>query len=311
MPNKDDYTTQLNKINGNSGSGLDFFWSDYGAVNYNNVIPDYEIINPLEVSWGPVYSNRSQPLVSSVFYASSMPYALLTVNIVTSGNNATLTIDGMQNVVGNCKYSAYGSYKFFTIAADGTDVSPEFYTNDTRVVNENTFWSYWAFPNHYVNTNTFDALMGWLADEFRNITLIVDGETWITGGIPPIVYNWQSVPSISGKNGISLLSIIKNSAINSGDAVSGASADAFDRLEETTKISTLIQGITEETPIIYSDDVNYMSITPTANNTCTLKFYLHGSVIYTLTDVSINAYLSFLIDETNGIMKPSIIYEDS
>lgn len=127
----------------------------------------------------------------------------------------------------------------------------------------------------------------------------------------PIVYNWQSVPSISGKNGISLLSIIKNSAINSGDAVSGASADAFDRLEETTKISTLIQGITEETPIIYSDDVNYMSITPTANNTCTLKFYLHGSVIYTLTDVSINAYLSFLIDETNGIMKPSIIYEDS
>ena len=108
-----------------------------------------------------------------------------------------------------------------------------------------------------------------------------------------------------------MLSIIKSSAINSGDAVSGATADAFDRLEETTKISTLIQGISEETPIIYSDDVNYMSITPTANNTCTLKFYLHGSVIYTLTDVSINAYLSFLIDETNGIMKPSIIYEDS
>ena len=124
-------------------------------------------------------------------------------------------------------------------------------------------------------------------------------------------YNWQSVPSISGKNGISLLSIIKSSAINSGDAVTGASADAFDRLEESTKISALIQGISEETPIIYSDDVNYMSITPTANNTCTLKFYLHGNVIYTLTDVNINAYLSFLIDEANGIMKPSIIYEDS
>lgn len=139
----------------------------------------------------------------------------------------------------------------------------------------------------------------------------LDYYNWIKGIPLPIIYQWQSVPSVSGKNGISLLSIIKSSAINSGDPVSGASADAFDRLEETTKISTLIQGITEETPIIYSDDVNYMSITPTANNTCTLKFYLHGSVIYTLTDVSINAYLSFLIDETNGIMKPSIIYEDS
>ncbi len=162
------------------------------------------------------------------------------------------------------------------------------------------------------NNNTYNAF-GYAQN--ANLTILIYLPSSVTNILindnPLVTYNWQSVPSISGKNGISLLSIIKSSAINSGDAVSGASADVFDRLEESTKISTLIQGISEETPIIYSDDVNYMSITPTANNTCTLKFYLHGNVIYTLTDVSINAYLSFLIDETNGIMKPSIIYEDS
>lgn len=194
------------------------------------------------------------------------------------------------------------------------------------IFRENTSISWYANGSH--TNNTYDNDNGYFClnrdstlanrqivdiTHIDNLPVFRDRQEWLdyvqTPYTPP--YTWQSVPSISGKNGISLLSIIKNSAINSGDAVSGASADAFDRLEETTKISTLIQGITEETPIIYSDDVNYMSITPTANNTCTLKFYLHGSVIYTLTDVSINAYLSFLIDETNGIMKPSIIYEDS
>ena len=164
-----------------------------------------------------------------------------------------------------------------------------------------------------VNMETETALLG---IKFNNglFNILVDAVFYddALNYLNPLpTYTWQSVPSVSGKNGISLLSIIKSSAINSGDAVTGASADAFDRLEESTKISALIQGISEETPIIYSDDVNYMSITPTANNTCTLKFYLHGNVIYTLTDVNINAYLSFLIDEANGIMKPSIIYEDS
>lgn len=131
---------------------------------------------------------------------------------------------------------------------------------------------------------------------------------WLIQAIP-ITYQWQSVPSISGKNGILQLSQIKSAELNGGDPVSGASGSVIERLIEQTKLSTLAQGLSEETPVVYSDDVNYMSLTPTANSTCTLKFYLDGNVIYSLTGVSLNAYLQLLKDETNEVMKPSIIYK--
>lgn len=132
---------------------------------------------------------------------------------------------------------------------------------------------------------------------------------YLLGNVPPIVYTWQSVPSISGKNGISLLSIIKSSAINGGDAVSGASADAFDSLESTSKLSTLASGKTEETPVIYSDDENYLAIKNNGDNTCDLRFYLEGQSLLKIQNASQNAYLSILEDDTNQVVKPSIIYK--
>ena len=131
---------------------------------------------------------------------------------------------------------------------------------------------------------------------------------WLIQAIP-ITYQWQSVSSISGKNGILLLSTIKSDAINSGDPVSGASASAFDSLESTSKLSTLANGKTEETPIVYSDDENYMAIKDNGDNTCDLRFYLEGQSLLKIQNASQNAYLSMLEDDTNQVVKPSIIYK--
>lgn len=63
---------------------------------------------------------------------------------------------------------------------------------------------------------------------------------YLAGNIPPIVYNWQSVPSISGKNGILSLAQIKEEYINDGESVSGASADHFTNLSTENRVDVLI-----------------------------------------------------------------------
>ena len=121
---------------------------------------------------------------------------------------------------------------------------------------------------------------------------------------PP--YNWQPVQSISGKLGTFTLSQI--GTINSGNPVSNATIDDIAEIESTTELSTLAEGCDVETPIIYSDRFNYISIKDNGDDTCNLKFYYRGSPIYSLMEISQNAYLSMLIDSENEVLKPSIIY---
>lgn len=67
----------------------------------------------------------------------------------------------------------------------------------------------------------------------------------------------------------------------------------------------------QEIPVIYTDKVNYMSIQSYGSDKCNLRFYLNGNCIYTLSQISTNAYLSMLVDEEQEVAKPSIIYESS
>lgn len=53
---------------------------------------------------------------------------------------------------------------------------------------------------------------------------------------PPIVYNWQSVPSISGKNGILSLPVLVSI---DGEPVSSGSASDFSVLPSSAKVRTL------------------------------------------------------------------------
>lgn len=298
-------------------------WTDVDSHNYSlMIINDFTIIpNSLVQATIPkqviLQSGGSQPLYISnlgdlIHKSQSSDLASSSYRITFCNDQIKILFgnfyDSVRSYYGAGFYNMYGTSGNDPFVADGWDgAGPTIMDNYISIIlDDENQRGYIVWDEYLTNHGTRDGhnihIIGGLSG-----TVDIIYNTFLT----PLYNNWQSVPSIRGKNGISLLSIIKSSAINSGDAVSRATADAFDRLEETTKISTLIQGISEETPIIYSDDVNYMSITPTANNTCTLKFYLHGNVIYTLTNVSVNAYLSFLIDETNGIMKPSIIYEDS
>ena len=114
----------------------------------------------------------------------------------------------------------------------------------------------------------------------------------ITGLIPP-AFNWVSVPSVSGKNGILSLSTIEQSAINDGNPVTGAGNEDV-HLADQTWLNTLITNIPYlvEADVIYAGSVDYMSISrgnivlldPKVN----LKFYMGGSStpFYTISPCS-------------------------
>lgn len=76
---------------------------------------------------------------------------------------------------------------------------------------------------------------------------LLDAYTAIMGSIP-VLYQWSSVPTISGKNGILSLATLKASKINDGEPVSNGSASDFSSLPSSSKISVLVAAVMPEDP---------------------------------------------------------------
>lgn len=156
--------------------------------------------------------------------------------------------------------------------------------------------------------------------------------TYMYGGVdllynslePPITYNWQSVPSISGKNGILSFSMINDTDLNNGDPVTSADASAIHRLENSTNIGVLSQNMpyNVETPIIYSGSVDYMTIEKIGSSSggffidtgAKIRFYMAGGSVpfyESSSGLSSNDYLHFIIDDENEVAKLSLIYRNT
>lgn len=154
----------------------------------------------------------------------------------------------------------------------------------------------------------------------------------------PVLYEWSSVPAISGKNGILRLSEIKDEFIGDGSAVSGANLNTIARIAPGSRISTLAGdlGNNQQATIIYSGDGYRMDIEritqaypvpgqPTLNiSAATLKFYLLSTtggvenLIYSYTvqfgvavgegsGEAVPSYLGFIIDDENEVAALNII----
>ena len=148
----------------------------------------------------------------------------------------------------------------------------------------------------------------------------------IKGLIPP-QYTWQSVPSISGKNGILSLATIKDDAINNGDPVNNAVIDAFSSLPTSALASNLLGGSDDRWFIIDGDTEEV----PPRWFTRVLEIYLYsaqrvdfdfaGNIVNpdeSLTPFSVlascstsgNVYLSILVDDENEVAKVSFLHDN-
>lgn len=163
-----------------------------------------------------------------------------------------------------------------------------------------------AFKADYIVINVYDG-----AYQFTDVEIT---------GTPEIVYTWTSVPAISGKNGISLFSMINDTDLNGGAPVQGADSSVIYRLEQSTDIGTLRQNMpfNAETPVIYVGSVDYMSIEKIGGSSggafidagTRLRFYIGGSSVpfYEITGQFYdNMYLHFIIDDENEVAKLSLI----
>ena len=137
-------------------------------------------------------------------------------------------------------------------------------------------------------------------------------------------FTWKSLPNIKGYFGELLLPIIKNDAINDGEAVDTATKSAFERLPDQALLSNLFRKNSRTYDIIEQDSmdaekVKQFTIGQIATNTQS-KFYiftdkqldpdLQVAYYYNTAITNSNIWLSILIDEENEAAKTSTIFYD-
>ena len=123
----------------------------------------------------------------------------------------------------------------------------------------------------------------------------------ITGSEQPL-YTWQSVPAISGKNGILTLSTADDS-YHTGDTVSNIPISDVS-LSAPSRLSTLAAGIPngETVSVVYAGSIDHMDITPQLVQ-YTVSLILAGQAVYTITPNRYPRWLGFIIDEENEVAK--------
>lgn len=157
----------------------------------------------------------------------------------------------------------------------------------------------------------------------NNATRIASLYRAIKGSQTP-EFTWKSLPNIKGYFGELLLPIIKNDAINDGEAVDTATKSAFDRLPDQALLSNLFRKNSRTYDIIEQDSmdaekVKQFTIGQIATNTQS-KFYiftdkqldpdLQVAYYYNTAITNSNIWLSILIDEENEAAKTSTIFYD-
>lgn len=291
-------------------------WENYVLVNEGVInpawfqnIPDNSTLFETPPS---SYQGVSEPfgLPTDVFYSYRLRNIALSENpflfgdanagikLVTSGTNST-AIEGWLNgsrVKGpNIACRGYNSssstnYQFNIYCAINreTQKATLFIVERLHYNNNNTWWMMMADNNTWWNSS--------------NLYQIIN---------PQPAYTWQSVPSISGKNGILPFTCLKDNLIT-GDVVSGLVNSDFTAIPGASRIEDMIAGsnlsIGQEVPIAYAGQVDYLALERYSQNVYYLNLRIGGTVpsgqsyLFTYID-SKRTFLAFCADDENEVAK--------
>lgn len=121
-------------------------------------------------------------------------------------------------------------------------------------------------------------------------------------------YNWQSVPSISGKNGILPLSHVRDDSILTGQDINNLTP-AQVKLEGPTQISSLIANVPigKAVKAIYAGKVDFLGILKDNSASSTVRISVAGNNVYLASFISQKNYIGFIIDDENEVAKLSYI----
>lgn len=226
-------------------------------------------------------------------------YPFMTINVTTNSDNVSVSYSNASISYPLNWASDIYSYNFFI--DNDFDFSGRIET---------------AYPINFITVfNTLADAILYIYNYFCNIILYVDGEKW-ADPTPP-TYQWQSVPSISGKNGISSFTCLKDELIT-GETISGLAVSDFVGFSESTNLQYLRANIGdgEEKPVIYAGNVDYIALERVDGDLYNINFYIAGgsTPFYTRTwsrTGAQNAYLAFIIDYDNEVAKMAIVFENA
>ena len=130
---------------------------------------------------------------------------------------------------------------------------------------------------------------------------------WLMDNPPKPPYNWQSVPSISGKNGILSCARVKDDSILTGDDITNIAMDGV-ITPSAANFPILFSGVPRgmRTPILYAGMVDHMDVQRTTGGPTAFNMYINvaGNDVYTwATGYFDNSYLGFIIDDENEVAK--------
>ena len=134
----------------------------------------------------------------------------------------------------------------------------------------------------------------------------------------PVLYNWQSVPSISGKNGI--LSLYELAQETDGNPVTGASSSVFFSMPEECNVKKLYPNIVygQEQIIAYSG-INELSVRWDSATSAFFRFTIYDQdgeydwsygYSFSLNNASDKLYIMLLVDvreDQTRLLRPSFV----
>ena len=277
----------IEKMNGNVARG--FFWQDSTSFKwYGDSQGRTVTFDPKSISYWFGASAQSDYHTDTLGGST-----LLTVNVTGSDSSWNMSATGYRRNIdfangGNIYGSAWQIWKnqddTYTIQAVSAG-NPQDALNFSR------------------SEQSLETMIQYIANFFKNIKLFVNGEDWTA----KTTYNWRSVPSISGKNGILSCARVKDDSILTGDDITNIAMDGV-ITPSAANFPILFSGVPRgmRTPILYAGMVDHMDVQRTTGSPTAFNMYINvaGNDVYTWpTGYFDNSYLGFIIDDENEVAK--------
>lgn len=175
------YLDSLARINGDNGSGYDFFWSDasisYGDMVSNNRmsdnLPTYSYVVPYSLA-----NNSESNIVPSIDISSQLLVSdIITININNINDSYTISLSGY-NVTD--KNTSPNNLYLYTYHADTNTLS----TSSATMISLTTYNNSYSWSNN-LTINGFPYLsdaINFIKKNFRNVNIFVNGTPWALVG---------------------------------------------------------------------------------------------------------------------------------
>lgn len=227
--------------------------------------------------------------------------AKLTLNITGSGSSYIGTVEHITDI--NIAYKGSTNYQYIDLKVNSdwscTIYSGSSYGNISTPTNNVTL----------TQTGTLAEVLDYFSERLRNVDVYVNGVPWDD----IVTYQWQSVPSISGKNGILSLSHVADDSILTGDALTNIGMDAV-VLPSSAKFENMMANVPHGTraPIVCAGQIDHLDAKWSAfvggGYDLMLNMGNSSTDAYTMYQAATDAsYIGFITDDENQVAKITLI----